>query len=79
MDNEKSGKSAGKQEKRQDGKPESESAAGKEDKNGDGEKQPPRREWMSDVEDDPSGLLRARIQQKLMQKQENYRRRGGGR
>ncbi len=78
-DNEKSGKSAGKQEKRQDGKPESESAAGKEDKNGDGEKQPPRREWMSDVEDDPSGLLRARIQQKLMQKQENYRRRGGGR
>lgn len=79
MDNEKSGKSAGKQEKRQDGKPESESAAGKEDKNGDGEKQPPHREWMSDVEDDPSGLLRARIQQKLMQKQENYRRRGGGR
>lgn len=79
MDNEKSGKSAGKQEKRQDGKPESESAAGKEDKNGDGEKQPPRREWMSDVEDDPSGLLRARIQQKLMQKQENYRRRGGER
>lgn len=79
MDNEKSGKSAGKQEKRQDGKPESESAAGKEDKNRDGEKQPPRREWMSDVEDDPSGLLRARIQQKLMQKQENYRRRGGGR
>ncbi len=77
--NEKSGKSAGKQENGRDGKPESESAAGKEDKNGDGEKQPPRREWMSDVEDDPSGLLRARIQQKLMQKQENYRRRGGGR
>ena len=35
-------------------------------------------DWMDVVEDDPAGLLRARIQQKLIQKQQNYQRRRRG-
>lgn len=75
---EKSGKSAEKQKDKENGEKESSAAAGKEDENQKDGDRPPR-EWMNDVEDDPSGLLRARIRQKLMQKQENYRRRGGRR